>query len=52
MKKPTNKNKAREAPRKKNYNNIKEYKVTGKGNLRTESPVAERTDGLKMKYDA
>ena len=28
MKKPANKNKAHEAPRKKNYNNIKEYKVT------------------------
>ena len=28
MKKPMNKNKAHEAPRKKNYNNIKEYKVT------------------------
>ena len=28
MKKPVNKNKAHEAPRKKNYNNIKEYKVT------------------------
>ena len=29
MKKPTgNKNKARQAPIKKNYNNIKEYKVT------------------------